>query len=103
MHRRDPQGSRNKYEYVPELGAVKLDRFISSSVVDPTDYGFIPQTLAPDGDPLDAMICVSEPTFPGCVVLARPIGLLEMQDEHGVDNHVLCVPVQDPGWNHLLA
>jgi inorganic pyrophosphatase len=76
-----PKGRRNKYEYDPALGAIRLDRFISSSVVYPTDYGFIPGTLSRDGDSLDAMICVSEPTFPGCIVLARPVGLLEMADE----------------------
>jgi inorganic pyrophosphatase len=58
-------------------------------------------TLSLDGDALDVLVCVSEPTFPGCVVLARPIALLEMRDEHGVDPHVLCVPVADPGWNQL--
>jgi inorganic pyrophosphatase len=94
-----PKGSRNKYEYDHELGAIKLDRFVSASVVYPTDYGFLPDTLSLDGDPLDVMICVSEPTFPGCLVLAKPIALLEMQDEHGVDPHVLGVPIADPLWN----
>ena len=94
-----PKGSRNKYEYDHELGAIKLDRFVSASVVYPTDYGFIPETLSLDGDPLDVMICVSEPTFPGCVVSIKPIALLEMEDEHGVDPHVLGVPVADPLWN----
>ena len=96
-----PKGSRNKYEYDPELGAIKLDRFVSASVVYPTDYGFIPDTLAPDGDPLDVLVCVSEPTFPGCVVPARAIGLFRMSDEKGRDDHVLCIPVNDPGWNWL--
>jgi inorganic pyrophosphatase len=96
-----PKGSRNKYEYDSELGAIKLDRFVSASVVYPTDYGFIPDTLAPDGDPLDVLVCVSEPTFPGCVVPSRPIGLFRMSDEKGRDDHVLCVPVNDPGWNWL--
>ncbi|MBV8990465.1 MAG: inorganic diphosphatase [Solirubrobacterales bacterium] len=96
-----PKGSRNKYEYDPDLDAIKLDRFISSSVVYPTDYGFMPETLSQDGDELDVLICVSEPTFPGCVVMAEPICLLEMEDEHGPDPHVLCVPCEDPGWNHL--
>jgi inorganic pyrophosphatase len=69
-----PKGSRNKYEYDPELGGIKLDRFISASVVYPTDYGYMPDTLAPDGDPLDVLVCVSEPTFPGCAVLANQSG-----------------------------
>jgi inorganic pyrophosphatase len=96
-----PKGSRNKYEYDPELSAIRLDRFVSASVVYPTDYGFIPETLSLDGDALDVLVCVSEPTFPGCVVLARPIALLEMEDEHGIDPHVLSVPIADPGWNQL--
>jgi len=96
-----PKGSRNKYEYDPVLGAVKLDRFISASVVYPTDYGFVPDTLAPDGDPLDVLVCVSEPTFPGCVVPAKVVGLFKMADEKGDDDHVLCVPCSDPGWNTL--
>lgn len=96
-----PKGSRNKYEFDPELGGIKLDRFVSASVVYPTDYGYVPETLAPDGDPLDVLVCVSEPTFPGCIVPAKPIGLFKMADEKGPDDHVLCVPVEDPGWNSL--
>ncbi len=94
-----PKGSRNKYEYDPELKAIKLDRFVSASVVYPTDYGYLPETLAPDGDPLDMLVCVSEPTFPGCIVPAKPIALFKMSDEKGPDDHVLCVPCHDPGWN----
>jgi inorganic pyrophosphatase len=96
-----PRGSRNKYEYDPDLDAIKLDRFISASVVYPTDYGYVPETLAPDGDPLDVLVCVSEPTFPGCVVAAMPIGLFKMSDEKGPDDHIVCVPCNDPGWNWL--
>ena len=96
-----PKGSRNKYEYDARLGRLRLDRFVSGSVVYPTDYGFIPDTLSLDGDALDALICVSEPTFPGCIVFARPIALLEMADEHGIDPHVLSVAVADPGWSQL--
>jgi inorganic pyrophosphatase len=96
-----PKGSRNKYEYDPELGGVKLDRFLSASVVYPTDYGFVPDTLAPDGDPLDVLVCVSEPTFPGCIVPAKVVGELRMADEKGDDPHLICVPRSDPGWNHL--
>ena len=94
-----PKGSRNKYEYDAKLGAIKLDRFVSASVVYPTDYGYIPQTLAPDGDALDVLVCVSEPTFPGCLVPSKVVGLLKMSDEKGPDDHVVCVPVNDPGWN----
>ena len=96
-----PKGSRNKYEYDAELGAIKLDRFISASVVYPTDYGYLPETLAPDGDPLDVLVCVSEPTFPGCVVPSKAIGVFLMEDEKGRDDHVVCVPCSDPGWNGL--
>src|ERR1700754_3767708 len=96
-----PRGGRNKYEYDPELGAIKLDRFISASVVYPTDYGYVPETIAPDGDPLDVLVCVSEPTVPGCVVQAKGVGLFKMADEKGPDDHVVCVPLNDPGWNTL--
>jgi inorganic pyrophosphatase len=96
-----PKGSRNKYELDKELGKIKLDRFLFSSVVYPTDYGFIPDTLGLDGDPLDAMVCVSEPTFPGCVIPVKPIALFRMEDDKGIDDKVLCVPLQDPGWNTL--
>jgi inorganic pyrophosphatase len=82
-----PKGSRNKYEWDPGLGAIKLDRFVSASVGYPTDYGYLPETLAPDGDPLDVLVCVSEPTFPGCVVPAKAIGLFRMADEKGPDDH----------------
>jgi inorganic pyrophosphatase len=96
-----PKGSRNKYEWDPFLGGIKLDRFISASVVYPTDYGYVPETLAPDGDPLDVLVCVSEPTFPGCIVPSKVIGLFRMADEKGLDDHVVCVPRHDPGWNEL--
>jgi inorganic pyrophosphatase len=94
-----PMGSRNKYEYDPQLKAIKLDRFVSASVVYPTDYGFIPETLALDGDELDVLVCVSEPTFPGCLIPVRPIGLFCMRDENGTDDKIVCVPVNDPRWN----
>ena len=96
-----PKGSRNKYEWDEELQAIKLDRFLFSSVVYPTDYGFIPQTCGEDGDPLDAMVCVSEPTFPGCVIAVKAIAVFRMSDDKGQDDKVLCVPHEDPGWNHM--
>ena len=95
-----PKGSRNKYEYDEDLGAIMLDRFLFSSMVYPTDYGFIPETLGEDGDALDAMVCVSEPTFPGCVIPVKPIALFKMRDEKGEDDKIVCVPLKDPGWNH---
>ena len=96
-----PKGSRNKYEYDHETHAIKLDRFLYTSVVYPTDYGFIPDTLGLDGDPLDIMVCVSEPTFPGCVIDVKPIALFKMEDDKGVDDKVLAVPMSDPTWNQL--
>ena len=96
-----PKGSRNKYEYDHDLGALVLDRFLFSSMVYPTDYGFIPDTLALDGDPLDAMVCVSEATFPGCVIPVKPIALFKMEDDKGIDDKILCVPLEDPAWNTL--
>ena len=96
-----PKGSRNKYEWDDELQAIKLDRFLFSSVVYPTDYGFITDTLGEDGDPLDAMVCVSEPTFPGCVIPVKVIALFKMTDDKGVDDKILCVPIHDPNWNSM--
>jgi inorganic pyrophosphatase len=96
-----PKGSRNKYEYDHATHAIKLDRFLYSSVVYPTDYGFIPDTLSLDGDPLDVMVCVSEPTFPGCLIDVKPIALFRMEDDKGVDDKVLAVPCSDPTWNQL--
>jgi inorganic pyrophosphatase len=96
-----PKGSRNKYEWSDEYQAITLDRFLFSSVVYPTDYGFIPHTLAEDDDPLDAMVVVSEPTFPGCVIEVKPIALFKMRDDKGVDDKVLCVPLNDPNWNTM--
>ena len=96
-----PKGSRNKYEFDHHENVIKLDRFLFSSMVYPTDYGFIPETLGLDGDPLDAMVCVSEPTFPGCMIDVKPIALFRMEDDKGIDDKVLCVPLQDPAWNTL--
>ena len=96
-----PKGSRNKYEWDDALGGIKLDRFLFSSVVYPTDYGFITDTLGEDGDPLDAMVCVSEPTFSGCLIAVTAIAVLRMTDDKGQDDKILCVPVEDPNWNGL--
>jgi inorganic pyrophosphatase len=90
-----PKGSRNKYEIDPS-GVVRLDRVLYSSVHYPTDYGFIPDTLAPDGDHLDVLVLVEEPTFPGCRMQARPVGVLKMRDEKGEDHKIIAVPVADP-------
>jgi inorganic pyrophosphatase len=94
-----PKGSRNKYEYDEGIDRLILDRFLSSSMVYPTDYGYLIGHRGRDGDPLDAMICVSEPTFPGCVIAVKPIALFKMRDEMGEDDKIVCVPTHDPGWN----
>lgn len=94
-----PKGSRNKYEWDERLGAIKLDRFLYSSVVYPLDYGFIAESIGADGDPLDAMVLVSEPTFPGCWIEVKPIALFRMHDDKGSDDKIICVPVSDPNWN----
>jgi inorganic pyrophosphatase len=91
-----PRGSRNKYELDKDRGVMRLDRVLYSSVHYPTDYGFVVGTLAEDGDALDALVVVDEPTFPGCHIMARPIGVLDMRDEKGPDQKILCVPVGDP-------
>jgi inorganic pyrophosphatase len=96
-----PKGSRNKYEWDERLGGIRLDRFLFSSVVFPTDYGFFPNTLAEDGGPLDVMVCVSAPTFPGCIIPVKAIALFRMSADKGQDDKVLCVPHEDPNWNHM--
>ena len=96
-----PKGSRNKYEWSPEHGRFLLDRFLSSSVVFPTDYGFVAGTDGGDGDPLDVLIAVSEPTFTGCGVLARPVAVLWLLDQDEREPKVVCVPCQDPNWQGI--
>ena len=90
-----PQGSRNKYEMDHETGAIWLDRTLFTATQYPLDYGFFPNTLGEDGDPLDALILVQQATFPGCHIWARPIGVFWMKDEKGPDAKVLCVPSRD--------
>jgi inorganic pyrophosphatase len=96
-----PKGSRNKYQWDERLGGIKLARFLFSSVVYPTDYGFVPDTRSPKGEALDAMVAVSEPTFPGCVIPVRTVAILRTEDERGQDDKLLCVPCEDPGWNRI--
>ncbi|MGD1932705.1 MAG: inorganic diphosphatase [Leptolyngbyaceae cyanobacterium] len=91
-----PAGSKNKYEFDKDMGALILDRVLFSSVQYPYDYGFVPNTLADDGDPLDGMVLIDQPTFPGCVIASRPIGMLEMIDGGDRDEKILCVPAEDP-------
>ena len=96
-----PRGSRNKYEFDKERGIFFLDRVLFSSVHYPTDYGYVVDTLADDGDALDALVIVQEPTFPGCHITARPIGVLDMRDEKGDDQKVLAVPLGDPRYQSI--
>ncbi|HYG72428.1 MAG TPA: inorganic diphosphatase [Actinomycetota bacterium] len=96
-----PKGSRNKYEMDPATGHLVLDRMLFTSMVYPADYGFIEGTLGGDGDALDALVFVGEPTFPGCRIQVRPIGLFRMSDEKGPDEKILCVPLRDPMWSHI--
>jgi inorganic pyrophosphatase len=96
-----PGGSRNKYEWDAEAGGIVLDRRLFTSMSYPADYGFIEGTLADDGDPLDALVLVSEPTFPGCRIRVRPVGIFHMADEKGLDEKVICVPTGDPAWTRV--
>lgn len=92
-------GSRNKYEVDAESGRIMLDRMLFTAMRYPADYGYIEGTLAEDGDPLDALVLVGEPTFPGCIILARPVAVFHMSDEKGPDEKVILVPLKDPQWS----
>ena len=96
-----PKGSRNKYEYDHRAKQLRFDRMLFSAVHYPSDYGFVVDTLGRDGDPLDALVLVWEPTFPGCLMTVKPIGMFKMEDEKGPDEKILCVPVADPMWNAI--
>lgn len=97
-----PRGSRNKYEADHDTGEIWLDRLLFTATNYPTDYGFVPETLAEDGDPLDALVLLDEPTFPGCHVRARVVGVFWMSDEKGPDAKLLCVPSGDPRWQEVV-
>ncbi len=96
-----PTGQRNKYEMDHASGRIRLDRMLFTSTRYPSDYGYIEDTLADDGDPLDALVLLDEPTFPGCLITCRVIGMFRMRDENGLDDKVLCVPATDPRMEHL--
>jgi inorganic pyrophosphatase len=93
-----PSGSRNKYEVDAATGHIVLDRRLFTSMSYPADYGFVEGTLGEDGDPLDALCLVGEPTFPGCRIPARVVGVFHMTDAKGPDEKILCVPLKDPAW-----
>lgn len=96
-----PAGSRNKYEVDHETGRIKLDRMLFTATRYPHDYGFVDDTLGEDGDPLDALVLLSEPTFPGCLIVCRAIGMFRMRDEAGGDDKLVCVPTGDPRVEHI--
>jgi inorganic pyrophosphatase len=96
-----PKGERNKYEVDHKTGRIKLDRTLFTATQYPADYGFIDDTLGQDGDPLDVMVLVQEPTFPGCLIRCRAIGMFRMTDEKGPDDKVIAVPSNDPRLEHL--
>ena len=96
-----PRGSRNKYEYDHERHLIRLDRRLFSATFYPADYGFVPDTLAEDGDPLDALVLIDEPTFPGCLVACRPVGVFWMSDEKGPDAKIITVALGDPLWEQV--
>jgi inorganic pyrophosphatase len=96
-----PGGERNKYEMDHESGRIRLDRLLFTSTRYPHDYGFIEGTLGEDGDPLDALVLLDEPTFPGCLIRCRAIGMFRMSDEAGGDDKVLCIPAGDPRKDHI--
>ena len=96
-----PGGSRNKYEFDPELGGIVLDRRLFTAMSYPADYGYVEDTCGADGDPLDALVLVAEPTFPGCRIRVRPVGVFHMTDEKGPDEKVICVPVREPSVSRI--
>lgn len=98
-----PAGSHNKYEYDEDLGVIKLDRVLHSPVFYPADYGFIPETRSTDGDHLDILVISSESVFPGCLVEARPVGVLNMEDEAGGDEKIIAVSVRDPRMKKIKS
>ena len=96
-----PMGSRNKYEFDEELGGIVLDRRLFTSMSYPADYGFIEHTLGEDGDPLDALILVGDPTFPGCMIDVRVVGVFHMADEKGPDEKISACRSRDPACSHV--
>ena len=96
-----PKGNRNKYEVDHSSGRIRLDRMLFTATRYPADYGFVEDTLGEDDDPLDALVLLEEPTFPGCLIRCRAIGMYRMKDEKGGDDKVICVPANDPRQEHL--
>ena len=95
------KGERNKYEYNKDIPGVVLDRVLHSNVHYPSDYGFIPQSFYDDDDPFDVLVLVEDQTFPGCVIEARPVALMRMDDDGEKDDKVIAVPAEDPRYDHV--
>jgi len=96
-----PKGSRNKYEWDTTTGRFRLDRKLFSAVQYPGDYGFVAEAWGEDGDPLDALVILGDPTFPGCVISARVVGVFYMEDDMGRDTKIITVPSKDPQWAYI--
>ncbi len=96
-----PKGSRNKYEFDNKYNSIRLNRVLYSTIVYPTDYGFIPKTLSMDGDPLDALVLLTEKTVPNCLIKVKPVGIFYMIDENIQDEKIICVPLSDPNYNFI--
>lgn len=95
-----PKGSRNKYEFDKIEKKIRLNRILYSPMTYPADYGYIPNTLSLDGDPLDVLVLLTEPTIPGCLIMVKPVGIFFMSDDKGKDEKILCVPISDPNYNY---
>lgn len=98
-----PKGSSNKYEYDHETHTIRLDRVLYSPMYYPTDYGFIDKTLSEDGDPIDILVLVTNPTFPGCTIQARIVGMFVMKDDKGMDEKLIGVPINDPRYEDVYT
>ncbi|WP_185877376.1 inorganic diphosphatase [Blattabacterium cuenoti] len=96
-----PRGSRNKYEFDKKNKLIRLDRVLYSPINYPIDYGFIPNTISEDGDPMDVLVFLTEPSFPGCLIQVKPIGIFLMTDDKGRDEKIICVPIYDPNYNEI--
>ncbi|WP_185865027.1 inorganic diphosphatase [Blattabacterium cuenoti] len=96
-----PKGSRNKYEFDKDNNLIRLDRVLYSPMIYPADYGFIPNTLSLDGDPMDVLVFLTAPTIPGCLIKVKPIGIFSMVDNKEKDEKIICVPLSDPNYNKI--
>jgi inorganic pyrophosphatase len=98
-----PRGSRNKYEWDPKIALMRLDRRVPGAVSFPADYGYVRETCSVDGDPLDALVLLEEPTFPGICIRARPVGVCWTTDTTSLEPKLICVPLHDPSFEEIDA